>query len=306
VELMNTRADAIGCTGTHFANPDGLHDDNHYTTARDLFLIATECMKNETFAEIAGTAQKTIGPTNMQEARKVYTTNMLIFSKNDSRYYSYADGIKTGHTSQAGNCLVSIATKKGSTLISVVLGCPDDANGSSTSFAETKTLFEWAFSNFKSKQLMEKDKAITEIPVRLSTDTDYVVVKTAEELSAVVPIDLEVDQVDMQMSVPESLNAPISAGQVLGTITLSYDGTTYGTINLVAVSDVSMSKVLYYADQLENFFQSTLFKLIVVALVTTLVAYGTIRTIIVRRRAAKKRRMMRRKKYENYNDQEWR
>ena len=129
VEKMNARATDLGCTGTHFVNPNGLHDDNHYTTAHDLFRITQEAMKNETFADIVSTAQKNLDPTNKAaehpNGKNLYilTTNQLILSRNSPYYYAYATGVKTGHTSQAGYCLVASAEKKGSELISVMLGC---------------------------------------------------------------------------------------------------------------------------------------------------------------------------------------
>ncbi len=306
--LMNERAQQLGCTNTHFVNPNGLHDADHYTTAHDLALIATEAMKNETFALIANTAQKTLSPTNKLEAHggkplKVFTTNMLIFSRNDPNYYSYAKGIKTGHTSEAGYCLVSTAERRGSSLIAVVLGCPKPAGASQPlTFSESKTLYEWGFSNFETRTLIEKGATIEEIPIRLSTDADHIVPQVGQTLQAIVPKDIELDKLVLTKHLPEDLCAPISAGQILGTMDISYNGVHYGTVELVAMQNVSLSKVLYYADKLNNFFRSALFKRIVVALALLLIVYILYIVLIGRRRRKRRARMMRSKqtRYRRY------
>lgn len=260
VKQMNSRAKELGCTGTHFVNPNGLHNDKHYTTARDLARIAEEAMTHEEFAAIVNTAQKKLPATNLQEERLIFTTNNLILRKSDPLYYDYCNGIKTGHTTPAGYCLVSTATKNDHTYISVVLGCEKNSKGVIESFSETKRLFQWAFQNYTNETLVKSGENVTEVPVRLSSEKDYVVVATASDLKAVVPIDLDTEALDIQQNIPESVNAPVEAGQKIGSMTVSYEGREYGSVDLIATSDVSVSKVLYYADKLENFFSSTFFK----------------------------------------------
>lgn len=273
VKLMNKRAKELGCTGTHFANPNGLHDDNHYTTARDLSLIAEEAMKNKTFATVVNTAQKKLPATNKQAERIIYTTNYLILRKSDPTYYSYCCGIKTGHTTPAGYCLVSTATKDNHTYISVLLGCDKPDNSTAKSFTETKRLFEWAFKNYTNETLVKSGQNVIEVPVRLSAEKDYVVLATAADLKAVVPTDLDLDNLDIQKHVPDEVKAPIHTGDKIGTITVSYNGTEYGSVALIATSDVTLSKVLYYADILENFFSSTFFKICCILLVLGIILF---------------------------------
>lgn len=299
VDMMNKRAAELGCTGTHFMNPNGLHDDDHYTTARDLGLIAAKAMENETFALIANTAQKTLSETNKKaehgnKALKVFTTNMLIFSRNDPNYYAYAKGIKTGHTSQAGYCLIAAAEKKGGMLISVVLGC-EKPKGSSQpiSFSETKRLFNWGFENFESRTLIEKGATLDEVKVELSTDTEAIVPQVAQDLTAIVPKDIDMANLTKTPHLPDTLRAPIEAGEKIGTLDIGYNGVHYGTVDLVALSGASLSKVLYYADKLNNFFQSGLFKIIVLVLGAILILYILYIVIIGRRRRRKKQRMLR-------------
>lgn len=305
VWMMNQEAVILGCTGTHFANPHGLHDDNHYTTARDMYRIASEAMKDETFQEVVQTAIKTISATNLQKERQVLTTNQLILRRADPWYYKKCKGIKTGTTTPAGACLVSAAEDNGGTLISVLFGCDKDdyTGGVRPNFTETKRLFEWGFANFTSKTLLQPDLTIATVDVTLSTETDKLSVKTAEGLTAVVPIDLEVDQLKMVYDLPETVKAPISAGEKMGTVTVSYDGATYGVIDLVALNDVSMSNVLYYKDKLDHFFQSTVFRVAVFVLIVFCAFCVVLRAIHTRRKAARRRAMMRRRHYEEDYDE---
>lgn len=277
VDMMNKRAEELGCTGTHFVNPCGLHDDNHYTTARDLYKIAYAAMQDETFADIADTVQWNMSKTNMQEERKVLTTNQLIFSSYQPWAYAYCKGIKTGNTSQAGNCFVGYAEYGDAKLYSVVMGCDSSSleySNIPASFTDTKALFEWGFESFTSKTLARQGDTVGSVNVRLSTDTDQLVLTVKNDLVSLLPADLDVEDLgEPQITAPESVNAPIKAGDVIGSATYSYNGTTYGTVELVALSDVERSTVLYYADLLSNFFQSTVFKVILIVLAVFVVLY---------------------------------
>lgn len=300
VLLMNQRAAELGCEGTHFVNPNGLHDDNHYTTAYDLYLITCEAMKYDTFAEIANTAQKTLPATNLQAERKVYTTNMLIFNRSYDSYYAYCKGIKTGHTSQAGYCLVSAAERKGSRLISVVLGCERGEKTYYSSFYETRRLFEWGYENFTYKTLLEQNEQIKSIGVRLSTQSDQVVLIAKNEVAATVPIDVEPGDMERVYDVPDTVDAPIRAGDKLGTVTLQYNGVTYGETDLVALNDITMSEVLYYADKLENFFRSPLFRVGLLVLVVLLILYIFAYIVRARNLRARRTRRSRQRRLEQY------
>ncbi len=301
VWMMNQEAIVLGCTGTHFANPHGLHDENHYTTARDLYRIASEAMKDETFQEVVRTAIKTLSATNLQGERQVLTTNQLILRRADPWYYSDCKGIKTGTTTPAGACLVSAAEHNGGMLISVLMGCDKDdyTGGVRPNFTETKRLFEWGFSNFASKTLVQSDLTIATVGVTLSTETDKLSVKTAEGLTAVVPIDLDVDELDLDYDLPDSVPAPIHAGEKMGSVRVSYEGVEYGEVDLVALNDVSMSNVLYYKDKLDHFFQSTTFRVTVFVLIVFFAFCVVLRAIHTRRKAARRRAMMRRRYYDD-------
>ena len=110
VALMNQRAGELGCEGTHFANTNGLHDPQHYTTAWDIYLIAREAMKHDLFMTICGSKSYDVPATNMSDVRELHSTNALISNWRTLGYiYDYADGLKTGYTDEAGRCLLALS-----------------------------------------------------------------------------------------------------------------------------------------------------------------------------------------------------
>ena len=149
VNLMNDTADAFGCTDTHFVNPHGYHDDFHYSTARDIAVIARRAMENETFREIAAATTYTISRTNKQRARTITTKSSYMLTGTEEKpnkyYFPYATGIKTGSHSQAGYCFVGSAEKDGVSLISVVL-----FTGNRARWADTIKLMNYGFSQYVS------------------------------------------------------------------------------------------------------------------------------------------------------------
>ena len=312
VEMMNDRAKELGCKNTHFMNPNGLHNEDHYTTARDLYIITQRAMQDETFQLIVNTAQKTLSKNNLTPERggkplKVYTTNMLIFSRHQTAYYyAYAKGIKTGHTSQAGYCLVAAAEKKGGKLISVMLGCerPEGA-AQPVTFAETHRMFEWGYENFTNMKLVEKgaEEYSKQISVRLSTEDDKLVLVTQSDLEGTVPKDINLEDLELNYDIPESVDAPVKAGDKLGTLNVQYNGVDYGTVDMVALSDVSRSEVLYYADKIEHFFQSPLFRILVVLIIVLFFAYFGILFYRARRKRLRRQQMMksRQARYRDYD-----
>ena len=149
VSLMNETAYALGCYNTHFVNAHGYHDDNHYSTARDIAVIAREAMKNDTFREIAGTITYQIPRSNMQRARTITTKSEYMLTGTEDNpnkyYYEYATGLKTGSHSRSGYCFAGSASKNGVDLISVVM-----FTGKRARWADTIKLMNYGFSQYMS------------------------------------------------------------------------------------------------------------------------------------------------------------
>lgn len=148
---MNQAALALGCTGTHFVNANGLHNENHYTTARDIARIARVAMQNATFREIVGATSYTLPKDNIYRARELVTGNRFLLPSEAKCYYPYATGLKSGTTTAAGRCFVGSATKDGVSLISVVLGATTDTDR----YTDSIRLMDYGFSQYVSTSIAE-------------------------------------------------------------------------------------------------------------------------------------------------------
>ena len=278
VGMMNAKAAELGCTGTHFVNPDGMPDDDHYTTAYDLYLIGKYAMQNEQFRTIVSTKEYYVEPTNMTENRRhFYNTNGLLSNmKYSGYYYEYCIGIKTGSTDAAGYCLLSAAEKDGQRLICVMMGCenPKDAEGNiqRLQFTESAKLLDWGFKNFSYQTILNSADPVAEVPVTLSTECDYVSVAVDGSIEAQLPNDVTSEDFQWTTDLPESVEAPVHAGDVLGTLTVTLDGETYGTVNLVAVNDVERSQMLVIKQKISTVLHSWQFILIVVLVIALVLA----------------------------------
>lgn len=142
--LLNKKAKEIGCENTNFVTPNGLHDDNHYTTAYDMALITKAAMQNEAFREIAGTLTYTIPETNLtDEARPLWNGNKMI-NPAEAYYYEYCEGGKTGYTSKANNTLATYSKKDGLELICIILDC----DGWKYTYTDSKALYNYCYNNY--------------------------------------------------------------------------------------------------------------------------------------------------------------
>lgn len=262
VAMMNQRAGELGCTNTHFANPSGLHNERHYTSAWDIYLITSEALKHDEFREIVGRKAYDVPATNVSKARTLHSTNYLISTWRTGwpgYYYENARGIKTGSTPEAGYCLVANAEHGGRTLISVVLGAErvtlPDGTLETRSFTESVKLLEHGFNDFRSMNLIDTSEFVCEVPVELSSETNYVIVHPATELYRMVPADLTAETMERTIELyAESVEAPVAEGDALGRMTVSYNGVEYGSAELIALNDVSASWLLTKQRDVQKFF----------------------------------------------------
>lgn len=230
-DLMNQKARELGCTGTHFVNPNGIHDDRHYSTAYDLYLIATYAMKNQTFRELVSQTEAVLPATNLypNEDRILKTTNALI-NPDSTNYYKNAIGIKTGYTSQAGNCLVSEASRDGLEFIAVVL------NGDR--FPDSIQLFDYAYDNFTLTKIKEKNTVVDTIEIENATkETKMLDMIIDDSITVINNKSIDVNQIIPEIKLKEELIAPIKAGEEIGTIKYKVDDIEYSS-KLLAKTDV--------------------------------------------------------------------
>lgn len=223
VELMNQRVAEMNLQHTHFTNPHGLHNEEHYTSAYDLAMIARSAMDNPEFRRIVTTESFVIHKLNGEDNYTVYNRNSLL------NQFEFADGIKTGYTKQAGNCIVASATKNDMQLIAVLLN-------SSDIFGESRQLLEWGFANSQHTLLVDANTVKASVKV-LNGGRDKVEVLTEKPLYSVMRND-EATNVQEKLDLPDSIPAPIHRGEVIGSVTYTDEnGYTYST-NLLAAKDV--------------------------------------------------------------------
>ena len=248
--MMNQRAKELGCTNTHFINPHGLHDSNHYTTAYDMALMFMEAMEHDLFLEIISTASYTAAATNISKERFFFNTNGLISNLYYSGHvYDKCIGGKTGSTDQAGRCLVAAAEDGDKLMVSVIMGSgPMEKDGRTRQgqFDESKRLLEYGFTNFRRVTISRPDEPVDKISVTLSQDADEVMVKPIGSLTLTLPKRINENDIQSEITLfADTVEAPVVEGQVLGTMRLFYEDQEYGELDLVAVTSVERSELLY-------------------------------------------------------------
>ena len=264
VDMMNARAAELGCTGTHFANTHGIPNESHYTTARDMSIIASAAASNSLFMEICGTAEHTVPATNMSAQRELQNSNALINENSiygDSYFYEKANGIKTGHTSAAGYCLVSSAKNDSINVIAVVMGSTavDQGNGTLqiNSFTDSITLYDWAFANFSYRDILRETELIAQVPISMASGTDSVSVRPQDSVTLLLPNDANINDYEREVVIyserdGEELMAPLDAGVVLGEINITKNGEFVGSSLLISSTGVELSKVEYMKQQISE------------------------------------------------------
>ena len=240
VAMMNSKAQELGCINTHFTNTYGLHDENHYSTARDLAIIAKYCMQNESFRHFVSQPNCQIAPTNKHEARSYNNTNDLI-NTSSRYYYKYAIGIKTGYTKEAGNCLIAASSKDNFETIAVVL---NTGTIQGARCEDSVSLFNYAYDTFGIKKIANKGDIITKTTVYNGTkdtrDLDIVLSKDIDALDFLSDNNCEITPT---INLNSRILAPIAAGSVVGSATYSVLNTDY-TVDLIASHDVEKSELM--------------------------------------------------------------
>lgn len=227
VDMMNAKAKELGCTNTHFANPHGLQDENHYTTAHDMALIAQAAYQNETFRIIIGTKMYTIPPTNKHAEETVLRNHhdMLCTYHNANRkyLYPYCVGGKTGYTATANSTLVTYAEKDGMTLICVVMDTQ-----SPNQFIDTVNLFDYAFDNFQVLNVAENDTNYSAETTVDNGNLNNIAPFVELDKDAVIVLPKTAEFSDTSSSVEYNDSDP----EIAGSITYTYAGRNIGKADI--------------------------------------------------------------------------
>ena len=222
VDMMNEKAKELGMENTHFMNTNGLDEDDHYSSARDVAIMSRELMKHETIFNYTSIWMDTLRGGKFQLAN----TNKLI------RFYDGANGLKTGSTSKALCCLSAAAKRNDMQLIAVVLGAPTSAER----FASAKSLLDYGFANYAVNTQITAGDEVQKIAVEKGVDKEVGVV-AGDSCSTLVKKGQE-DNITKEIKIDETITAPIEAGQKIGTMTISRDGEVIANIDLNASSAV--------------------------------------------------------------------
>lgn len=273
VKMMNDWVKKVGCNDTNFTNPSGLHDDNHYTTARDMSKITLAALKNANFVKYS---------TTTEYEYKGYTlphTNLMLHPGYVTYYYEYAQGIKTGSTEQAEYNVIVKASKDGYNYLAIVMKSPQQKIKNQSyltkcSFVDAKSLFEWAFDSLKYTTIVAKDEVIGEVSVENGKDADTVALVAANDTNVIVPVGLDKSAVIIEiLEKPSSLQAPVTKGQKVCSANIIYGDEVIASVPLVAAKTVELSTFLKVINAIKAFFGLTVVKVILVIAFLAIVLY---------------------------------
>lgn len=233
-QMMNDKAREIGATNSNFVTPNGLPDDNHYTTAYDLALISSYAMQNEQFCEIVGTSKKDLAEDDDSPARYLRSKNKILYQ------YEGGNGIKTGYTKAAGKCLSAGAKRDNMQLVAVVLNDYD-------MFVDCMALLDYGFEHYAMRQVAEAGKSYGEIPVEESLEGS---VQTALCDNIYLPLTQEeVTMVEEKVNMSSSLAAPVQEGEVVGVAEFSF-GDMKVKSNIITISSARRKTYEFYLSQI--------------------------------------------------------
>lgn len=282
IQMMNDFAVSVGAKNTHFVNPHGLDAEGHYTTANDLALIVKYALNIPIFMEICNNYKYTLPPTNIYNKERNFTgTNWMINPNFKTYYYEYIQGIKTGTTTNAGQCVISKASKDGYNYLCIVMGAhAEDVNGDNNpdnmAFLESKRLYKWVFENIRLEKIADTTQIITVIDVKLSFSTDHVRLVPAKDVTALVPTGTSKDSVMTQVieeATPSVVNAPLKKGDVLGKARILYADTEIATVDLVAAEDVNANIILWFLNIIKTAVTTPIFLIIAAFVILVLLFY---------------------------------
>ncbi|MBP0968868.1 MAG: D-alanyl-D-alanine carboxypeptidase [Oscillospiraceae bacterium] len=295
IEAMNRKARELGCSGTHFTNPHGLFDEDHYTTAHDLYLITRWALTVPGFKEITSLSYYTLSATNIHSEREIYSTIML--QNSSSGYYTrYIKGIKTGTIDESGRCLVTRAESGGMSFTGIFLGCPFEVDtrfwgeGNSV-FTNARLSFDWLFDNTEVSEVVRAGTPVSETSLKYASEKDYLMLYSAFPVSTIIETDTsESPVITYETNIPEEVEAPVTNGQVIGSARVYSDGIYIGDVDLVAMEDIDKSYFIFIMDRINRLLTSTPAIICYAVLLVLTALYIYYMLVVVRRADAARNR----------------
>ena len=305
---MNALAKELGCINTSFMNTHGQYSQAQYTTARDQFVIYREAMGHQMFVEISGALRYDTKADVDSEPYKLTNLNTLL-NLNSKYYYKPCSSGAVSATFEGGYSFVSYAEADGLSLISVILGSDtivfEDESAEMRNLTEARRLFEWGFSQFSWRTIVSPDKPpVGKAPVTHGAGADFVNLRPETTITMLLDNDIRDEDFIRTITIysvknNEVLYAPITAGEVLGEMTLTRNGENYGTVLLVANTNIDLNRLQYIKMQLTDMLGSRIARLIMWALmmlvlgyVALVIRYNVLRRKRLRRIAEAKKRLV--------------
>ena len=248
VEDMNAEAQRLGTLHTRYTNPTGLHDPAMCTTARDIAIIAREAYANDLYMRISSERAYTVPATNVSSERLFSNRNALISDSSQNYYNGYCKGMNAGMTDEGGWCVVTVCERNGASNLCIILRGLDVASGELIpAYVQTNRLLSWANRNYGYRTVLAAGEALDTVRVGMTgiskSKADLV---PAEDLKIYLPADLDaVGQLEYNILLDGGeLTAPVTAGQTVGTVTVSHGGRIVGKAPLTVTEDFKRSGFL--------------------------------------------------------------
>ena len=221
--MMNTKAIELGCKNTNFVNPSGIHNNNHYTTAYDLYLIGKYAIQQEEIKKILEKEDYVLSRTNKNEntERKYETSNYMIDENSNKYFYEYAIGGKTGYTGEAGDCVIEFAKKDDIELIAVIMG-EEYSRNNRIKFIDCKKLFEEIFNNYKKINIASKDETYKTVNI----NNKEVNLVFENDLNILVEKGYE-DEIEKTEDINTENIKQVNHGENVGQVIYNIDGKEY-------------------------------------------------------------------------------
>ena len=264
VDMMNRKAGQLGCSSTHFVNPHGLYDANHFSTAYDLATITKYAYQKPYFSEITSTpTYQVVGMSEILE-----NTNYMINPYYTMYYYDYTQGGKTGYTDEAGKCLITTAKKDDYNYLCVALGAPYSyAEDINYAMIDSCHLYDWAFNDISFVELLNETEVVESLAVEFVWGDEFVDAVPNGGVSALLPNDYDESLVTTKVDLPEYVSAPIEMDEVLGTISVYYNNELVGTTNLVSKEEIKRDQTNYLMHRFIGFVVNNIIWLTIVFII---------------------------------------
>ncbi len=297
VNMMNAKAQELGCKDTVYTNCTGIHDPNMRTTARDVLRIALYAYTNSNYMAMSSETSHVIPATNKRKERTLNNRNYIVSTQYYTKYYnSLAKGMSSGNTKEGGYCLVTSIRRQGCTYLVVCMNSYfNEEENYVYSYRDCEVLVDWAYNNYNFVSVVDDTTMICEMPVTLSSEVDYVTLLPEHTIEMFLPKDIDIDTA-IQLNwilFSDKIEAPIKEGEIAGVMTVKYDDDLVASVNLVTKGAISRSEFLYFLTVIRSIVSSRMFFIGCAAAAVIAVLYVFFTAVYrekARRRAARRQR----------------